>query len=123
MKVRIWILDTCFACRFKYDRYWNFSLAFPFKRLLYKINRPFWPYGLLVGIIALTGALSYSDVSRLIPKSGGEYAFLDKLLHPSFGFSAGFISVFAGFAGPLAIASITLGEYALESQCVFWNAI
>ncbi|HAB89548.1 MAG TPA: hypothetical protein DCF84_03350, partial [Bacteroidetes bacterium] len=68
------------------------------------------------GLIALTGALSYSDVSRLIPRSGGEYAFLDKLLHPSFGFSAGFISVFAGFAGPLAIASITLGEYALKSN-------
>ena len=34
------------------------------------------------GLIALTGALSYSDVSRLIPRSGGEYAFLDKLLHP-----------------------------------------
>ncbi|MEC7159871.1 MAG: amino acid permease [Bacteroidota bacterium] len=68
------------------------------------------------GLIALTGALSYSDVSRLVPRSGGEYAFLDKLLHPSFGFSAGFISVFAGFAGPLAIASITLGEYALKSN-------
>ncbi|MGB1119325.1 MAG: APC family permease [Chitinophagales bacterium] len=68
------------------------------------------------GLIALTGALSYSDISRLIPRSGGEYAFLDKLLHPSFGFSAGFISVFAGFAGPLAIASITLGEYALKSN-------
>lgn len=70
------------------------------------------------GLIALTGALSYSDVSRLIPRSGGEYTFLDKLLHPSFGFSAGFISVFAGFAGPLAIASITLGEYALKSDAL-----
>ena len=71
---------------------------------------------LVGGLIAITGALSYSDVSRLIPRSGGEYAFLDKLLHPSFGFSAGFISVFAGFAGPLAIASITLGEYAIKSE-------
>ena len=70
----------------------------------------------LGGIIAITGALSYSDISRLIPKSGGEYAFLDKLLHPSFGFSAGFVSIFAGFAGPMAIASITLGEYALKAN-------
>lgn len=70
------------------------------------------------GIIAITGALSYSDISRLVPRSGGEYAFLEKLLHPSFGFSAGFISVFAGFAGPMAIASITLGEYALRSNAL-----
>jgi len=64
------------------------------------------------GIVAICGALTYGELAARIPRSGGEYIFLSKLFHPSFGFLSGFISMTIGFAAPMAILSIALGTYA-----------
>lgn len=64
------------------------------------------------GLVALCGALTYGELAARIPKSGGEYVFLSKIFHPSFGFLSGFISMTIGFAAPMAIAAIALGTYA-----------
>jgi basic amino acid/polyamine antiporter, APA family len=64
------------------------------------------------GLVALCGALTYGELAARIPKSGGEYVFLSKIYHPSFGFLSGFISMTIGFAAPMAIAAIALGTYA-----------
>jgi len=64
------------------------------------------------GMVALCGALTYGELAARIPRSGGEYIFLSKLFHPSFGFLSGFISMTIGFAAPLAICAIALGTYA-----------
>jgi APA family basic amino acid/polyamine antiporter len=64
------------------------------------------------GLVALCGALTYGELAARIPKSGGEYVFLSKIFHPSFGFLSGFISMTIGFAAPLAICAIALGTYA-----------
>jgi basic amino acid/polyamine antiporter, APA family len=64
------------------------------------------------GLVALCGALTYGELAARIPKSGGEYVFLSKIFHPSFGFLSGFISITIGFAAPLAISAIALGTYA-----------
>ncbi len=63
------------------------------------------------GVSSLAGALVYAELSAGIPRSGGEYNFLGRLYHPSLGFSAGFVSLFFGFAAPLALMSMALGEY------------
>ena len=64
------------------------------------------------GLVAICGAQTYGELAARIPRSGGEYIFLSKLFHPSFGFLSGFISMTIGFAAPMAILSIALGTYA-----------
>ena len=40
------------------------------------------------GVIALFGAISYSELAAALPRSGGEYHFLSRIMHPSIGFQA-----------------------------------
>lgn len=66
---------------------------------------------LLGGIISFCGALVYGELGVAIPRSGGEYAYLTKLMHPSVGFLSGWVSSTVGFAAPVALASMALGTY------------
>lgn len=65
----------------------------------------------LGGIISFCGALVYAELGSAMPKSGGEYVYLSKLLHPSIGFLSGWISSTVGFAAPVALAAMALGAY------------
>jgi len=67
-----------------------------------------WALG---GVISLCGALSYAELSARIPRSGGEYTYLSEIYHPAVGFMAGFVSLIAGFAAPIAITAIAFGTY------------
>jgi APA family basic amino acid/polyamine antiporter len=66
---------------------------------------------LLGGIISFCGALVYGELGVAIPRSGGEYVYLSKLIHPSIGFMSGWVSSTVGFAAPVALASMALGTY------------
>ena len=66
---------------------------------------------LLGGIISFCGALVYGELGAAIPRSGGEYVYLSKLMHPSIGFLSGWVSSTIGFAAPVALASMALGTY------------
>ena len=66
---------------------------------------------LLGGVISFCGALVYGELGVTIPRSGGEYAYLSKLMHPSIGFLSGWVSSTVGFAAPVALASMALGSY------------
>jgi APA family basic amino acid/polyamine antiporter len=68
-----------------------------------------WAIG---GLIALTGALSYSELAATIRGSGGEYRFLGHIYHPGLGTIAGWVSIAVGFAAPVALAAMALGRYA-----------
>jgi amino acid transporter len=63
------------------------------------------------GAIALCGAISYAGLARRIPGNGGEYLFLSRTLHPLVGFLAGWVSLFAGFTAPIAVAAHGLEAY------------
>lgn len=63
------------------------------------------------GVIALCGALSYSELGSAIPRSGGEYTYLSRIYHPAVGFMSGWVSVIVGFAAPIALAAMALGGY------------
>jgi len=63
------------------------------------------------GVIALCGALVYSELGAAMPRSGGEYHYLSKIYHPWMGFLSGWISITVGFAAPVAIAAMLLGGY------------
>src|SRR3984885_9711279 len=66
---------------------------------------------LVGGVVALCGACCYAELAGLFPRSSGEYNFLRRLYHPAFGFIAGWISAFVGFASPIALAAMAFGVY------------
>ena len=66
---------------------------------------------LLGGVISFCGALVYGELGIAIPRSGGEYVYLSKLIHPGVGFLSGWVSSTVGFAAPVALASMALGTY------------
>ena len=66
---------------------------------------------LLGGVISFCGALVYGELGVAIPRSGGEYVYLSKLMNPSIGFMSGWVSSTVGFAAPVALASMALGTY------------
>ncbi|MCB9230421.1 MAG: amino acid permease [Bacteroidia bacterium] len=63
------------------------------------------------GIFALCGALSYAELGAALPRSGGEFNYLSRIFHPSVGFVSGWVSSTVGFAAPIALAAMALGDY------------
>ncbi len=66
---------------------------------------------LIGGLAALTGALCCAELGAARPRSGGEYSLLTDLIHPAAGFAAGWVSMVAGFAGPIAAAALAFSAY------------
>ncbi len=62
-----------------------------------------WGAGL---ILALLGVAVYAAVAARVPRSGGEYRYLSDLLHPAFGYLAGWASFLVGFSAPIAINAL-----------------
>src|SRR5215467_9561031 len=63
------------------------------------------------GVVALCGAIAYSELAGMFPRSSGEYNFLSRAYHPAIGFLAGWLSATVGFAAPVALAAMAFGEY------------
>jgi APA family basic amino acid/polyamine antiporter len=86
---------------------------------------------LIAGVHAICGAVAYAAVAKRLPISGGEYAILSRWGHPVFGFMAGWISIVAGFAAPIALAAGVFAEYAtleftnneIGSSIPFWLSV
>ncbi len=68
------------------------------------------------GVIALCGALSYSELGARFPRAGGEYAFLSELFSPLAGFLSGWVSFFVGFSAPVAASSLAFSEYLVRAM-------
>jgi basic amino acid/polyamine antiporter, APA family len=64
------------------------------------------------GIAAACGALAYGELGAALPRSGGEYNYLSRVFHPVVGFLSGWVSATVGFAAPVAVAAMALGDYA-----------
>jgi basic amino acid/polyamine antiporter, APA family len=67
------------------------------------------------GIVAICGAICYSELAAMLPRSSGEYNFLRRMYHPAFGFVAGWLSATVGFAAPIALAGMAFGSYFTSS--------
>ncbi len=67
------------------------------------------------GAIALSGALSYSELGAKFPEAGGDYAFLARLFSPLAGFLSGWVSFFVGFSAPVAASSLAFSEYLVRT--------
>jgi basic amino acid/polyamine antiporter, APA family len=66
----------------------------------------------LVGaVLALAGALSYSELGAAFPEAGGEYIYLREAFGPLWGYLSGWTSFFAGFSAPIGAATIGFAAY------------
>src|SRR5688572_3061049 len=66
----------------------------------------------LVGAVcALAGAFCYSELGINFPSSGGEYVYLTRAFGPTWGFMTGWVSFFAGFSAPIALAAVGFSDY------------
>ena len=66
---------------------------------------------ILGGIIALTGALTFAELSSLFPKSGGVYVYLKEAFGPLVGFLYGWVTLLVINTGALAALGIAFAEY------------
>ena len=46
-----------------------------------------------------------------MPSSGGEYVYLTQAYGPTWGFMTGWVSFFAGFSAPIALAALAFSDY------------
>lgn len=63
--------------------------------------------------LVLAGALTYAELGTMIPKSGGEHAYLMESLHPVFAFLFDYISIILLKPSTAAIICLTCSEYLL----------
>ncbi len=77
------------------------------------LGRPILVVGIwLVGaVVALCGALCYAELGVNFPRSGGDYVYLRQAWGPAWGFLSGWVSFFAGFSAPIAVAAMAFSEY------------
>ena len=62
-------------------------------------------------VLALIGALCYSELGINFPRSGGEYVYLSEAWGPAWGFIDGWVTFFAGFSAPIAAATLAIAAY------------
>jgi APA family basic amino acid/polyamine antiporter len=67
-----------------------------------------WTLG---GVMALIGALIYAEPDTHFQKSGGDYIFLSRTLHPSIGYRYAWVSLTVDFSAPIAIAAMAMNNY------------
>ncbi|HYI96581.1 MAG TPA: amino acid permease [Bryobacteraceae bacterium] len=67
-----------------------------------------WAVG---AIAALTGSFCFSELGVNFPASGGEYVYLTRAYGPAWGFITGWVSFFAGFSAPIAVAALAFSDY------------
>jgi APA family basic amino acid/polyamine antiporter len=65
----------------------------------------------LGGLVALAGALCYAELAAMMPRAGGEYAYLREIYGPLPAFLTGWTSFFVGFSAPIAASAVAAGEY------------
>jgi basic amino acid/polyamine antiporter, APA family len=87
-----------------------------FTSLSFQVHSLSSPFAILVlwlvgAVVALLGALCYAELGAALPRSGGEYHLLSRIFHPALGFLAGWISLIAGFAAPIAAAAMAFSAY------------
>ncbi len=72
------------------------------------------------GVIALCGALSYSELGAALPRSGGEYHLMSHIIHPAVGFAGGLVSATVGFSAPAVLAAMAHLENTVQQFLKEW---
>jgi APA family basic amino acid/polyamine antiporter len=78
---------------------------------------------LVGGLFALAGALCYGELGAMLPRAGGEYAYLRRAFGPLPAFVSGWISLIVGFSAPIAAAAIAFATYLLGGGQAPWLVV
>jgi basic amino acid/polyamine antiporter, APA family len=65
----------------------------------------------LGGVIALAGAFVFAELSTVVPKAGGQYAFFREAFHPLIGFLHGWSLLFIIQSGATAAVAVACSAY------------
>jgi APA family basic amino acid/polyamine antiporter len=65
------------------------------------------------GVTAVCGALTLSELSAAMPRTGGDYVYLHEAYGPLPAFLSGWVSFLIGFAGPGAASAFASAKYLL----------
>lgn len=65
-------------------------------------------------LLALTGAMSYSELGAALPQAGGEYVYLSRAYGSFLGFLSGWVSFTVGFSAAIAAAAVSFASYFLQ---------
>ena len=63
------------------------------------------------GVLALAGAFVFAELGTVLPKVGGQYAYVRKAMHPIVGFLHGWSLLMLIQSGAMAAVAVTLGQY------------
>lgn len=69
---------------------------------------------ILGGVIALTGAFVYAELSALHPEVGGQYAYIREAYHPGVAFVYGWALLLVTQTGGMAAVAVTFAHYFVE---------
>ncbi|HEX3126314.1 MAG TPA: amino acid permease, partial [Thermoanaerobaculia bacterium] len=83
-------------------------------RVAQVVQTPFMILGVWIagGVIALFGAFVFAELSTVVPKVGGQYAFFREAFHPLVAFLHGWSLLLIVQSAATAAVAVTLGEYA-----------
>jgi APA family basic amino acid/polyamine antiporter len=70
-----------------------------------------WIFG---GIVALTGAFIYAEISSRLPQVGGQYAYLREAFHPLVAFLYGWVLLLVVQTGGMAAVTVTFARYFID---------
>jgi len=70
-----------------------------------------WIFG---GLVALTGAFIYAEISSRLPQVGGQYAYLREAFHPLVAFLYGWVLLLVVQTGGMAAVTVTFARYFIE---------
>lgn len=65
-------------------------------------------------LLALAGAISYSELGAALPEAGGEYVYIRRAYGPFVGFLSGWTSFTMGFGAAIAAAAVSSASYLLR---------
>src|SRR5215210_7690706 len=66
---------------------------------------------IVAGLLSLAGALTYAELSTMMPRAGGEYVFIREAYGPRWGFLYGWMQFFVARAGGLAAMSVAFAIF------------
>ena len=64
--------------------------------------------------LCIPGALCYAELGTMIPKSGGEHAYLNEVYGPPIAFLFAWTAIIVLKPSALAIISLSFGEYVVQ---------
>lgn len=70
------------------------------------------------GLIALAGAFVFAELSTVLPRAGGQYAFFREAFHPLVGFLYGWALLLIIYAGGTAAVAMACAEYAARLAAI-----